>query len=135
MGPYDPCKWDGMYNPYKWPKINGFAWGEKTLLIGVITLFRTSRGPPCGGFKPFQKNKSKWIFSPKSSGLTVEKMLENTNCMSGFALNLPPPKHPPTVCPGFPHLRRGSRIFFRPRGFRDPRVGDRRGEKRREKAA
>jgi len=37
-------KWS--YNLYKWP----YKWvtGVITLLIGVITPFKTDRGPPCG---------------------------------------------------------------------------------------
>ena len=37
-------------SPYKFPKINWFHWGEKTLLIGGIavrTPFTTGRGPTC----------------------------------------------------------------------------------------
>ena len=43
-GPLTNYKW--VYKPYKWP----YKWvtGVITLLIGVITPFITSRGPPCG---------------------------------------------------------------------------------------
>ncbi len=30
VGPYDPVISGVIYKPYKWPKIHGFAWGEKT---------------------------------------------------------------------------------------------------------
>jgi len=34
-----------VITPYKWPKINGFAWGGKNLTcIGVITPFITRSG-------------------------------------------------------------------------------------------
>ena len=38
---------DARAGPYKWPKINGFAWCYFTLLIGVTTSFITGRGPAC----------------------------------------------------------------------------------------
>ena len=36
--------------PHKWPKINGFAWGDKPTDYCVISpLYITSRGLPCCG--------------------------------------------------------------------------------------
>ncbi len=35
------------WGPYKWPKINGFHWGEITLLIGTITRFISGWGTSC----------------------------------------------------------------------------------------
>ena len=35
-----------VYNPYKWSKINGFAWGYNST-YRVITPFISGRGPPC----------------------------------------------------------------------------------------
>ena len=37
---------------FLWPKINRFAWGEKTLLKGVIVEFVTGSGPSCIHWKP-----------------------------------------------------------------------------------
>ena len=31
MGPGSNCKWRKYIFPYKWPKINGFAWGYDPL--------------------------------------------------------------------------------------------------------
>ena len=39
-----------LYNPYTWPYINGFHWGETILLIVVIAhpIYKDQlRGPPC----------------------------------------------------------------------------------------
>ena len=35
------------WGPYKWPQINGFHWGEITLLIGAKTRFISGWGPSC----------------------------------------------------------------------------------------
>ena len=47
--PFDPVLNGGTWGPSKWSKINGFHWGiiYFTLLIGVIILVITGRGPPC----------------------------------------------------------------------------------------
>ena len=51
-GATSPVTSGGTWGPYiyiyiyKWPEIHGFAWCEKkNLLIGVLTLFITGRGP------------------------------------------------------------------------------------------
>ncbi len=37
-----------FFHLYKWPKITGFAWGDFTLLIEVITpIITIAGGPPC----------------------------------------------------------------------------------------
>ena len=45
-----------LYNPYKWP----YKWGTGaiTLLTGVITSFKTDRGPPCIQRGNFWRTKS-----------------------------------------------------------------------------
>ena len=41
-----PTSYKWSYNPYKWP-YKWVSWGYFTLLIEVVTLLITGRGPPC----------------------------------------------------------------------------------------
>ena len=47
FGPRGPDRYlIELWEPYKWPKIYKWVTGVITLLMGVITLFVTGRGPP-----------------------------------------------------------------------------------------
>ena len=56
-----PVSFERSYGaPKNWPKINGFAWGEKNQLIGVITPLITPGGPPCI-FENFMMSTSHFV--------------------------------------------------------------------------
>lgn len=96
--------WNGViYNLYKWPKINGFHWGDLTLVMWVITPIITIQGDRLvdtlardnwfirlniswsKGFQCFFQMFLQWKFSRKSmagglGGLTAGRFFCNSVC-------------------------------------------------------
>ena len=55
----DRCFNGGTWDPYKWPKINGFHWGYSTLVMGLITsIYNWGRGPPCSDCSGVSKSSN-----------------------------------------------------------------------------